>query len=206
MERPCGRTIAELVPGTRGTASPGVPPRSSRRPPGRSRGAGEASWMTASTRPAGVPGHAARPGQGTVVRVAKPRPHRLVFHLEGGTVDAGLAATYLRYRPPSRRAPGPRGTRPPGGSRGTPGGPIKAVASRLGLSVWPDNVQLPAGRGAATYQALRLTGRTRRLDPARRTTAAVPARSNARAAPGALRACPTRAIGPDRLLLPADSA
>jgi epoxyqueuosine reductase len=145
------------------------------------------------------------PTSGSVLVVAKPRPaSRVTFDLPSGPLDALLPPTYVRYRATfeevrqdlaAHALPGARVEHLPG--------PLKTIASRLGLVRYGRN-NVTYLTGAGSY--IQLCGFV--------TDASLPNGAMDVGGPRLLdecescwrcqRACPTRAIDSDRLLLHAE--
>jgi epoxyqueuosine reductase len=146
------------------------------------------------------------PGAGaTIVVVAKPRPaSRVSFELEDGPFDAVLPPTYARYRATFEDV------RQDLAAHGLPGahlellaGPLKAVAARLGLVRYGRN-NLTYAPGAGSY--IQLCGYVTdvRLEPAGPEAAGPCLLDQCEGCSACRRACPTKAIDANRMLLHAE--
>jgi epoxyqueuosine reductase len=146
------------------------------------------------------------PGAGaTVVVVAKPRSaSRVSFELEDGCFDAVLPPTYARYRATFEDV------RQDLATHGLPGahlelltGPLKAVAARLGLVRYGRN-NLTYAPGAGSY--IQLCGYVTdvRLAPVELEAAGPRFLDQCEGCSACRRACPTRAIDAERMLLRAE--
>jgi epoxyqueuosine reductase len=145
------------------------------------------------------------PTSGSVLVVAKPRPaSRVTFELPGGPLDALLPPTYVRYRATFEEVRQDLVAHAlPGARVEHLAGPIKTIASRLGLVRYGRN-NITYLAGAGSY--IQLCGFV--------TDAALPSDAVNISGPQLLdecegcrrcqKACPTRAIDSDRLLLHAE--
>jgi epoxyqueuosine reductase len=145
------------------------------------------------------------PVDGTVVVVAKPRPaSRVGFELEDGLFETILPPTYARYRATFEDV------RQDLAAHGLPGvqlelltGPLKALASRLGLVRFGrNNVTYVPGAGSYLQLCGYLT--EARLKPSTPVCAPPQLLEECRDCSACRRACPTQAIDPARVLLHAE--
>lgn len=143
---------------------------------------------------------------GTVVMVALPRPaHRVGFEVAGGTLQGILPPTYLRYRATFEEV------RLDLAAHGLPGekvehlvAPLKAVASRLGLVRYGrNNLVYAAGLGSYLQLCGFLTDAD--LGASSMECAREPALlAECEGCDRCRAACPTGAIGDDRVMLHAE--
>lgn len=145
------------------------------------------------------------PGDATLVVVAKPRPASLVgFEVEGGILDAVLPPTYARYRATFEDV------RQDLAANGLPGcrlelltGPLKAMAARLGLVRYGRN-NLAYVPDAGSYIQLCGYVTDARLEPVTSAPERPVLLDECAGCSACRRACPTGAIGGDRVLLRAE--
>ncbi len=142
--------------------------------------------------------------EGTVILVAKPRPaSRVSFELEEGPFHALLPPTYTRYRATAEEV------RQDLAREGLPGarldvltGPLKALAARLGVVRYGRN-NLTYAPGAGSY--IQLCGYLANLRLEGDEPLATPLALDAcDGCESCRKACPTRAIDPERFVIRAE--
>jgi epoxyqueuosine reductase len=170
----------------------------------RSRGELDEDFYREELEPLAADG-VSRPGSAVVV-VAVPRPaHRVRFRLEGGSIDALLPPTYVRYRATFEDVRQDLAREGLAGARVEHlGWPIKSVAARLGLVRYGrNNVTYVPGLGSYVQLCGFVTDAPLPVEAA--APPAEPALLDECASCGAcLSACPTGAIEEDRVLLRAE--
>jgi len=141
---------------------------------------------------------------GTVVVVAKPRPaSRVSFELEGGPFHALLPPTYTRYRATAEEVRQDLAREALAGARlDVLTGPLKALAARLGVVRYGRN-NLTYAPGAGSY--IQLCGYLTDLQLEGEQALAGPRALDAcNGCESCRKACPTRAIDPERFVLRAE--